>query len=351
MLGIFDGEIGIEGYTKEQILREGKLSASADEKGVALYLFEEADLDDFILQAGLRYDRRSIDAPLDGNNAQFSHIFDATNNSRDFSAFGGSLGLTYKATEHWNIAANLTRGFRAPSIFELYAGGIHGGVQAYQLGNPDLKEETTLGADLSFRYKDETKQASLTFYHTSIDDYIYLENTGNTVNNLPEMKNQQTDARIQGIEFAFEMHLTEATRLEGAFEIIKGEDTENDRALPLMPANNARLALHHDFGSLWKLKNNTLSVDMKYADAQQVGGSYEPFSQYNTMPFGTADTSAYTLWGLGYSNNFELFKKEGTFSIKANNLFNKAYRDFLDTYKGYALGMGRDVSFSVNLKF
>ncbi|MDD2451487.1 MAG: TonB-dependent receptor [Sulfurovum sp.] len=349
--GIFDGEVGIEGYTKEQILREGKLAPSADEKGIALYLFEEADLEDFILQAGVRYDRRSIDAPLDGNNAQFSDVFDATNNSKDFGAFGGSLGLTYKATEHWNIAANLTRGFRAPSIFELYAGGIHGGVQAYQRGNPELEEETTLGADLSLRYKDETKQATLTFYHTSVQEYIYLENTGNTVNNLPEMQNQQTDARIQGIEFAFETHVAEATRLEGAFEIIRGEDTKNDRALPLMPAHNARLAVHHDLGSLWQLKNNTLSLDLKYVDAQKVGGSYEPFAQYNTMPFGSADTSGYTLWGLGYTNDFELFEKAGSFTIRANNLFDKAYRDFLDTYKGYALGMGRDISFSVSLKF
>lgn len=351
MLGIFDGEVGIEGYTKEQILREGKLAPSADEKGIALYLFEEADIEEFILQAGVRYDRRAIDAPLDGNNAQFSDVFDATNNSKDFGAFGGSLGLTYKATEHWNIAANLTRGFRAPSIFELYAGGIHGGVQAYQRGNPELEEETTLGADLSFRYKDEKSRATLTFYHTSVQEYIYLENTGNTVNNLPEMQNQQTDARIQGIEFAFERYITEATRLEGAFEIIRGEDTKNDRALPLMPAHNARLAVHHDFGSLWQLKNNTLNLDFKYVDAQKVGGSYEPFAQYNTMPFGSADTSGYTLWGLGYTNDFELFEKAGKFTIRANNLFDKAYRDFLDTYKGYALGMGRDISFSVSLKF
>ncbi len=365
-VGIFEGEIGIEGFTKEQTLHKGSLVPTADETGKAVYLFEEADIGKWIIQWGLRYDTREIDVPLEGENRTFvtRGVFDATNNSPTFGAFGGSLGATYRLNEHWNIAANLARGFRAPSIFELYAGGSHGGVQAYQIGNPDLTEETTLGGDLSLRYKDENHKSSLTLYRTYIDDYIYLANTGNRRNpttgallpsgstaGLPEMQNRQTDAIIEGIEFSFDAQITDSTRLSGAAEIIRGKDTRNGSRLTMMPADNLRLALHQNLGSLGALKNNVFTLEMKAVDDQQIAGSHEPFSQYNTMPFGSADTAGYTLWSMEYRSDIAIMGHTSTLGIRIDNLFDTEYRDFLDTYKGYALGTGRNVSFSLRILF
>lgn len=346
-VGIFDGEIGIEGFDKEQTVAKGHLVPSADERGQSIYLFEEADLGSWIGQWGLRYDTREVD-PVGMS-------------SRKFSAFGGSLGATYKLTDTWNIAANLSRGFRAPSIFELYADGVHGGVQAYQVGNANLHEETTLGGDLSLRYKDDAAKASLTLYRTYVDNYIYLANTGIRRNpttgtivatgGVPEMSNQQTDAIIEGIEFSFETYLTDTTRFEGAFEIIDGKDTAQDRDLTLMSANNLRLALHHNLGAFGTLQNNTLSINMKAIDDQQIAGNQEAFAQYNTMPFGSADTAGYVLWGIGYESELSVMDYTANLGIKVDNLFDTKYRDFLDTYKGYALGMGRNISFSLRIPF
>lgn len=353
-IGDFEGEIGVEGFDKNQTLIQGKLAPSANEIGRAIYLFEEANYEKWILQAGVRYDNKSIYAPTDGNNAPFvsSGIFNDTNNKQDFSGLSGSFGATYHLTQHWNLAGNIAKGFRAPSIFELYAGGIHGGVQAYQLGNPELNAETTKGGDISLRYKDATTKASLSVYHTIINDYIYLANTGTyTSTNLPIMKNEQTDAIMQGLEFSMDTFVTESTNIEGGFELIQGRDTSNDRKLTMIPANNLRLALHHNVGSLGALENSTFSVDMKYVAAQTVAGSYEPFAQYNTMPFGTADTAEYTLWGAGYNADITIGEKKAQLGIKVTNLLNTEYRDFLDTYKGYALAMGRDVSFTLRVPF
>lgn len=351
-VGIFDGEIGIEGYDKEQTIRRGHLVPNADESGKSLYLFEEADINQWIVQWGLRYDTRDV-------NPDALH-------SRDFSAVGGSLGVTYKLTDNWNITTNLSRGFRAPSIFELYADGVHGGVQAYQVGNIDLSEETTLGGDISLRYKDETTKASLSLYRTYVNNYIYLANTGfyrnasgtqrsNTQNGttpLPEMTNQQTNAQMQGIEFSIETYITQMTRLSGALEIINGKDSNHHRDLTMMPSNNLSLALYHDVGKFGNLKSNTFSLTMKAYDDQQAAGTQEPFSQYNDktkLPFGSADTAGYVLWGIGYEG--EIADKKALLGVKVDNLFDTKYRDFLDTYKGYSLGMGRNVSFSLRIPF
>lgn len=353
-IGIFDGEIGIEGYDKEQTVTKGHLVPNADERGKSIYLFEEADLGSWIVQWGLRYDTREVDP--------------AGLSQRDFSAVGGSLGATYKLNEAWNIAANLSRGFRAPSIFELYADGVHGGVQAYQIGNSDLKEETTLGGDISLRYQKGKNKASLTFYRTYVENYIYLANTGfyrnasgslrsatlNATTPLPEMTNDQTDALIEGIEFDFEHRLTEATTLNGSFEIIEGKDRDHNRDLTLMSANNLRLGVSHTLGAFGVTRNNTLSLEMKAVDNHQAAGNQEPFSQYNDktkLPFGSANTAGYVLWGIGYESDIAMMERTAHLGIKIDNLFDTRYRDFLDTYKGYTLGMGRNISFSLRLPF
>jgi len=90
---------------------------------------------------------------------------------------------------------------------------------------------------------------------------------------------------------------------------------------------------------------------MKAVDDQQVAGTYEPFAQYNTMPFGSADTAGYVLWGIGYESTLSLMDHTANLGIKIDNLLDTKYRDFLDTYKGYTLGTGRNISFSLRIPF
>ena len=49
--------------------------------------------------------------------------------------------------------SNLGTGFRAPSVFELYANGQHGGVAAFQQDNPSLEPERTVSFDLGLRIR------------------------------------------------------------------------------------------------------------------------------------------------------------------------------------------------------
>jgi outer membrane receptor protein involved in Fe transport len=367
-VSVFQGELGVEVLEKKQTLYEGKMSPSAQESGKSFYLFEEVDIGKWILTMGGRYDTREIKAYLDGPNAPFVEqgIFNTSNNNQKFSSSGGSLGLSYKINDNVVLAASLSQGFRAPSIFELYAGGIHGGVQAFQIGNPLLKEERTIGGDISLRFNFSTLKSSLSLYQNYINNYIYLANTGyyrdanggrfdlSSAGRLPEMINEQTQAKIEGLEWTFDAMIIDRTRLTGALELIKGYDITNNRRLPLIPAGNFKTALYYDLGSNIVAKNNVLWIDMKYAANQSVAGNFEPFAQYNDktkFPFGSADTKSYSLWGLGYKSEVEIFSKAAQLHIKVSNLFDKAYSDYLDTYKGYTLGMGRNIMFSLRIPF
>ena len=369
-IGDFEGEIGFEVTEKEQTLSSGHLTPSADVSKRAVYLFEEADYDKWLIQFGARYDWHSVTAPLSEENEHFINaegdrpaIFDASNNEQDFQIATGSLGGTYRFNSNLSLAANLATGFRAPSIFELYAGGEHGGVQAFQLGNPDLEKETSINTDLSLRWQTTDSQVVATVYRNAIDNYIYLanqlEDDGVTLkdvesesgNRIPLMKAEQTNAVIQGFELSASKRFNAQWSADMALELIDGQDTSNNRDLPLIPANNLAVNGHYKFADYDVLKNQKLSLGVKLVASQKAAGLYEPFSQFDDKPVGTASTDSYAVWNAAYFTDVKLDKQTLQLGLKVQNVFDTDYVDFLNTYKGVTLNPGRNFQFTARLNF
>jgi outer membrane receptor protein involved in Fe transport len=373
-IGDFEGEVGVEATEKAQFLRSGHLSPNAKVSKRAIYVFEEADYDRWLVQFGARYDWHDVKAPAqDNEHFVESGVFDASNDQRQFEVMTGSLGATYRLTPNWSVAGNVARGFRAPSIFELYAGGEHGGVQAYQLGNPDLKAETALNTDLSLRWQTLKTQMVATVYQNWIDNYIYLANTGNYRYTeaaieeglgaegdietspgeglVPEMQSQQTNAQIHGVELSVNHRFNQAWSTDAALEVIAGRDTKNSQNLPLMPANNLRLGAHYQPQDWSGLRLQKISVGVKMVDAQNSAGDFEAFSQFDDLPFGRASTDAYALWNVGYQAQVKLERQTVQLGVRVENLFDTDYVDFLNTYKGYTLNQGRNVQLSARMSF
>ena len=370
-VGDFEGEIGFEVTEKQQTLRSGHLTPSADVSKRAVYLFEEADYDKWLIQLGARYDWHSVNAPINDANEHFIdelQLFDETNNERDFKIATGSLGGTYRFNSNWSLAANLATGFRAPSIFDLYAGGEHGGVQAYQIGNPDLKEETSINTDLSLRWQTNNTQMVATVYQNWIDNYIYLVNTGfyrakegapsegervdaSAPGAIVEMQAEQTNALIRGFELSVYQRFNTQWSADLALEIIDGQDTSNNRDLPLIPANNLAINGHYQFADYQELHNQKLSLGVKLVASQDAAGLYEPFSQFDNLPIGTGSTDGYAVWNASYVTDVKFDKQTLQLGVKVQNLFDTAYVDFLNTYKGLTLNPGRNVQLTARMKF
>ena len=376
-VGDFEGEIGFEISEKSQDLRSGHLTPTATESKRAVYIFEEADYDNLLVQFGARYDWHSVKAPIGGENEHFTDeigVFDDSNNSQSFRVGSGSLGATYTINDQWKLAANVGTGFRAPTIFELYAGGTHGGVQAFQIGNPDLEAETSINTDLSLRYQTQNTHMVATVYNNLIDNYIYLANINDASGNpvcygkegspdegkvtacgpasLQGMQAEQTNARISGFELALKQRFNKQWSADLGLEIIKGLDTENNRDLPLIPANNARVVLNYEPVKWQSLDKQKLTVAMKAVAAKDSAGSYEPFSQFDDkVSVGTASTAAYAVWDLAYQAQIKSGKQNLVLHAKVENLFDRAYVDFLNTYKGYTLNSGRNFKLGLALEF
>jgi outer membrane receptor protein involved in Fe transport len=239
---------------------------------------------------------------------------------------------------------------------------VHGGVAAFQVGNPDLAPERSYSADLSFRVRRDRVTAEFTGYVSAIQNYVYLENTGNTGpnGNLPKFAAAQTDALIPGIEATVETSPWSWLRVGGSTTVLDGSgdglgEQGGTGQLPLLPANTVSGFATWVPEGTDRLRNPQLKVRVKHAFQKDAAGRFEPFSQFDGEfgpLFGTASTRAYqrvdvtarATLALGIGAPF-------TLSVRVNNLLGDTYRDFLDTYKGYALSPGRDVQFSLSTTF
>lgn len=348
-LGLSGGTFGVEYLNKQQVSRGNtQLSPGGEVNNAAIFAFEEKDIGRFTLQAGLRYDYHDVEA-LAGKTASPS---DSVRNAHKqaYSVVTGSIGGVYAFTDHLSLAANVGRGFRAPSLFELYVAGQHGGVAAFQRGNDGLDAETSLDTSLSLRWESARVSAKLTGYRNAIDDYIYLQDTHTVQNGLPVFDHDQANAELYGAEGRVQVHVTDWAAVHVKGEVVRGRRRDNHDDLPLIPADNvgigARFTPH---GPSWP-RASYASVDLTYHDSHDAAPG-EPFSQFDTAPFGRASTAGYGLVDLGAGMAPRIGGHEIDFDLRIHNLFDKPYRDFLDTYKGYALSPGRDIRLTTRIPF
>ncbi|NGP76044.1 TonB-dependent receptor [Balneolaceae bacterium YR4-1] len=364
-VGPFRGTLGIEYTYQDQETRGVEpLVPSATVTNFATFLFEKAELGKLTISTGFRFDARTHEAEPnealnlpDISSGETSNVLD-----QEYYEFSGSLGATYQFNEQMAIAANIGRGFRAPSLFNLHVDGIHGGVAAYQVGNPFLDSERSLNTDLSLRWRSETVTAKITAYRNVIRNYIFLVNSGEFSDGgqgPPILESVQGDARLFGANANFEAQLNNWLQVNGTFETVTGENIEDDiqrvDKLPLLPPTKFSAGIKLVQNKIGFFESPFLSIQVNHTLSKDAAGRYEPFWQFGNAPqfsdFGVASTDSYTLLNATLGVELPIWSRPVSVQISARNLFNEAYRNFLDTYKGYALSPGRNISFRVKVPF
>lgn len=347
--GLDGGTIGIEYVTKAQVSRgTTQLAPGGNVDNVAVFAFEEKGFGPLLMQAGLRYDYREVQGQASETANPSPAVVNAETN--EYSVVTGSLGGTLSLSEHVALAANASRGFRAPTLFELYVQGVHGGVAAFQQGNPDLDEETSLNTDLALRWASPTLRMSATVYRNVIDDYIYTRDTGASMNGLPVFTFDQGKAQLTGVELSVDKQVRPWLALNAAAEAVDGELRGSGDMLPMLPADNVRAGFELTPGAWAGLRRPYLSMDVRYVAAKDAAPG-EPFSQFDGAPFGTASTDSYARIDLGGGFAATVLDRVVNVDLAVTNLLDETYRDFLDTYKGYALSPGRDVRVTLRMPF
>lgn len=181
------------------------------------------------LSGGLRFDNRNLQGDdlyldvegnkLDGPEPDALHRFTAYKSN--FSGVSGSLGLAYDFTNSIYGKLNLSRGFRTPNIAESGSDGIHDGTPFYEIGDPNLKPETSLQFDATLGVSDKDITAEANFFVNSINNYIFPQklqsvNGGDSLRSDPSAEEGSDEAVtfkfvsgnavLSGFEFVFNVH-------------------------------------------------------------------------------------------------------------------------------------------------
>ncbi len=130
--------------------------------------------DRLVVDLGARYDwiKTSDGANWDDDpdaGAPYSNEYGSENES----SFSPKIGVAFHPDAKTTLRASVGKGFRAPSLFELYKVHVRQGGRSYRHANPNLEPEEIWAYDIGVeRMLLDRLRGSLTFYQSFADDYI-----------------------------------------------------------------------------------------------------------------------------------------------------------------------------------
>jgi iron complex outermembrane receptor protein len=287
------------------------------------------------IQAGLRFDHRSIDTKSHGTFGDIDFI-DALDKS--FNSFTASAGYKTDLAKKTTLRINVATGFRAPNLAELTSNGVHEGTNRYEIGNPNLKNEQNYQLDIALEYNNEHIEFFANGFYNSINDYIFISPTNEVIDNTDIFKYLQDNANLYGGEFGFHLHPhpLDWLHFESSFETVIGKQ-KNGEYLPLIPANKLKNVLRTEFTVKDWLKTGYASLKLESV-----------FNQKKINTFET-DTKGYNLLHFSLGGNIKFNKIKFELNLNVNNIFDTGYISHLSRLKRDGIqNIGRTMMLGVN---
>jgi outer membrane receptor protein involved in Fe transport len=171
--------------------------------------------------------------------------FDLWESGSSRTSFSPRLGLLMRATDAVAFRASAYRGFRAPTLNELYRPFRVGNIET--LANPDLDEETLVGAELGADlHPSAALFVRLNAFRNRIDGAI-----GNvTLSATPQLVTRQRENldRVTADGFEAEIRLLPRPRwgLQGAYLYTDSRVERSGLRVPQVPLHQGSLGIHYD---------------------------------------------------------------------------------------------------------
>jgi iron complex outermembrane receptor protein len=316
-----------------------------DSQSYGAFVYVKKTMDKNTLNAGLRYDYRKLTGKA--FMADDALLFNDFNN--DFSNVSGGIGYTHEFNDQLSLKANAGSAFRAPNIAELSSNGVHEGAYRYEIGNVDLKPEQSYQFDAALDYQTNTISASVGGFLNYINNYIFYNSTGETLNDFPVYRSVQRNAFLRGLEASLTLHPIEQLHFENSFSYTMATNRATKQPLPFIPAAILRNEVRFE-PEVKGTKKSYVSVGLDNFFRQSRVGEFE------------TPTAGYTLLNAGVGTTVNLSKgQELTLYISGKNLLNKKYYDHLSRFKPGRLdeadptfgiyNPGRNVTFGIVLPF
>lgn len=254
--------------------------------------------------------------------------------NRDFTGFSGAVGARFALWEGGAFVANYTHGFRAPALEELYFDGPHAGTRTFEIGNANLKPETSNGVDFSLRQQNSRIKAEANFFYYQFKDFVFLAPTGavDPESGFPIARYLQRASRFTGTELSLDVTAHKYLNVLTGLDYVNAE-LGDGRALPRIAPLRARVGLDLHYGNL--------SIRPEYVAVGRQDRIFD--NETPTAGYGTANlTASYIMTRQHHAN---------IFSVSAYNLNNKLFYNHISFIKEISPEIGRGVRFSYTVRF
>lgn len=193
---------------------------------LALFLVEEASLGTLMLTGGLRFEAVDVESTTTGV-------------ERDFDTLSGSASALWRVNESVSLGLSSSLTERAPNAEELFSNGPHLATQQFEVGDPNLTEETAWQTEASVRVANGPFAGTVNLFRTEYDDYIFERETGLEEDGLPLFQYTQVDATFSGIEFETDVDVYQSedltVALDGSVSYVRATNQTTDMPLPRIP--------------------------------------------------------------------------------------------------------------------
>lgn len=235
------------------------------------------------------------------------------------------IGATYSMSDNARIKANYGKGYRAPTLYELYSKMEKSGMApmtVHVLGNPDLNPETSTNFDFGFETELGKLNSKITYFHNDIKNMIDGDDyTGPETITNPGIWSKYVNygkVKISGLETEFGYNFDEHWSLRTVYNYLDAKDQQTGNRLAYRARHNGLVQL------TWTdAKENPVTVNL-------YNRYYFDYHQSNSANY--QHDYSFSTTGLTVSKQIN---KNYRVYAGVDNIFNKSF--LYDTYHTYSI--------------
>ena len=316
------------------------------ELNVAIFGLIEREINKFILQLSSRAEYLSVTPEIHHgvSNIDIDQVV-----KREFSIISAGIGI-FRNWQNWELSLSTMLTGRTPGIEDLYSDGPHLGTYSYEIGQPNLDLEKTIGLEASSVYQTNRSKIRLTGFQNFSPNYHISSKTGDCDEEfiigenhpcagadfiewgagssgwLYKYQMQGLRSLIYGFESELYYKLTKTINLFGSVSILRGENLSGNTPLSYMPPDKFLLSTEVDLDPF------LLALQVKRVSPQTRLGEFER----RTEGFITA--------GLNGSYTIPSSRLNHKVVFQIDNIFNKEYYNHLSRIKSIVPEKGRSIN-------
>lgn len=256
---------------------------------------------------------------------------------RTMTGGSASVGATFQANHGFSLGLTLSHSERLPGAEELFSDGPHAATNAFEVGDPELDKEKSLGLDASIKKSGGPVTGQLSFFRNAFDGYIFERFTNEEQDGLRIVRYEQRDALFTGFEAQVNVQAFERSDrhldIEGSADYVRATVDPTDEALPRIAPRRFGVGLHYGDARI------TARAEARISSAQN------RVSQFETP------TEGFTFINATFAYRIFRGRTVTDLMVRGTNLGNVEGRNHVSYLKDLVPLPGRDIRASIRFQF